>query len=196
VALRLQQKKDHSEKDKIAWLVDTASRRATRWHGLYELVPASDRDHWYYDDERPKGQKVNFSEAQLRKLARGFVEEPCEGLTLPMMLSLLKDYQDPSVDATSVALIDKLMQGERLPCWMDQLLSLVCKRVGRPMPVNARIKAEEPWLQDPLFVHRDLSDAELKAIWANLRKTIKVPRILIPKTRETKVPGVGEGTPP
>ena len=117
-------------------------------------------------------------------------------MTLPMMLSILKDYPDPTLDATSVALIDKLMQGERLPSWMDQLLSLVCERVGRPMPANASGKPGEPWLQDPLFADRDLSDAELKAIWANLRKAIKVPRIQIPKTPETLVPGVGEGTPP
>ena len=37
------------EATRLDWLVRAASRRATRWDGLYELVPQGDSVHSFYD---------------------------------------------------------------------------------------------------------------------------------------------------
>ena len=64
-----------TEEARREWLVRAAERRATRWHGLYELAPSTDVLHFFYDSSgREPGARPLA--AELGRLARGFVKEP------------------------------------------------------------------------------------------------------------------------
>src|SRR4051794_33249761 len=73
-----------------ALLVHLASRRATRWDGLFELVPEGDGLHNFYRRAVPQGDASRLSPEQLEAIAQGFVAEPSADQTLTMILTLLR----------------------------------------------------------------------------------------------------------
>ncbi len=67
-----------SEVARTNWLVNSALRPGTRWHGLYELAP----DH-------PQKRSFQLSPAQREKIAHAFASRPWADSTLPIVLKIL-----------------------------------------------------------------------------------------------------------
>ncbi len=153
-----------------SWLVRLAARRATRWHGLYELSIESDPRHRYYDSNEPT--KYALSPDDLQVLARGIVNEPTADQDLLFALRLLAGFVDPRLDRLGVAALDELMHEREPPYYFDALMEVVMKRLGREVTFPAPEPKGE--LDDPLLgmpVHRATWAFEQ---WPKLRATIDV----------------------
>jgi hypothetical protein len=113
-----------------AWQLRAAERRATRWHGLYELASSSDPVHAFYD--RRKKTSAPLTREEKDRLADGFVKEPSLDPTLPMTLSILSDVPRADLDATALAAVEALLAREEPPYHAKETIELVAVRFGAP----------------------------------------------------------------
>jgi hypothetical protein len=111
-------------------LINLASRRATRWDGLFELVPEGDRLHDFYRREQPRGDASKLTGAQLARVAAAFIKEPSVDQSLPMTLLLLAGFPDRDFDRTVVGVIDAMVVLESLPYWFEDALHLAMARLA------------------------------------------------------------------
>jgi hypothetical protein len=171
---------------KVAWHVEAARQRATRWHGLYPLMPAADELHSYYDStgRRPAGA---LTAEQLATIARGFVEDPAVDSTLPMVLAVLAGYRSRDVDVTAVAAVEALLAEKQAPWWTDQALVAVLERYG-DRQAKARVKAasKDDW---------ELDVAAARRMWQAARKRLGIPAVPPLRLEQPQMWGVGENTP-
>ena len=125
------------------WRVFAAIHPATRWDGLYGLVPEGDEALSAFETRSPR--PVHLSSVQREQLARAFVEAPAADRSLPMMLTVLRGYSSAEVDATAARALESVFAREWHPPWTRRALDLLRERYGEP-PTDAATDAP-PLLQ-------------------------------------------------
>jgi hypothetical protein len=165
-------------------LTGLASRRATRWDGLFELVPEGDDLHNYYRREQPQGNAGQLTQAELAAISSGFISEPSGDQTLTMLLVLLAGYPDTAFDRTVAGVIDSILALEHLPWWFADAYDLALARLapGRAAPKH------DSFTEPEIGVYRQS--------WQPIRQGLDlgapVPVIKLPGFG---APGVGRRTP-
>ncbi len=173
----------------VGWLIEAAASPATRWHGLYELIPELDRLHAFYDDlsERP-ATRFRLSSDHLAVLAGGFARMPRVDPTTPMALGALLDYRSKEVDRAAAAVVEAALADEQPAYWLPEAVFLTLDRFGDPNP-RQRLAAlqEGPARRAPIEAWR--------ALWQQARVELGIPAVPPAERRDRDVWGVGEGTP-
>lgn len=186
-AVALQARGRVPEEERVAWLVRAAASRATRWHGLYELMPESDAFHSAYD-RRPDEPAATLTRAQLDQIAAGFVREPVVDGTLPMALTVLAGHEDAAVDRTSVSAVEAVLgSNDRLPYWTRDVLKLVIARFGDP--------GADRWLGPCEDLCFEPDPAAMRSGWQQARAALRIPKVAPLDRRAPAVRGVGGETP-
>jgi hypothetical protein len=176
------------EAGRIAWLVRAAARPATRWHGLYDLAPAGDSLHSFYDergDTRAIG--ILLTDSQYEEIARGFIERPSTDRTLPMLLHLFEGRPSHALDRAAMAAVEGILAEDTLPWWVDEALERLLRRLGDPDPDGRLRPLGEP------FDEKD-TDA-VRAIWTKAKVDLSLPEIPPVGVKPAEVRGVGPNTP-
>jgi hypothetical protein len=182
-AVALQARRSVQEVDRADWLVEAAIRPGTRWHGLYELEPAGDELHSYYDPERPR-KGTWLSPAQREKIAHAFASRPWNDSTLPIVLRLLARHADPKVDAAAASAIEGVLGEKELPYWAATAVALVLQRYGDR---QAAKKIER--LQKGCC---DYDEKGLRTLWRTEQRELGIPKVAPVKMGGR---GVGAETP-
>ena len=184
-ALVLQRGRAHP-RHVLAWHVEAASRRATRWHGLYPLAPQGDELHSFYDRRSGRRPLGPLTPEDLARIADGFVAEPSMDVTLPLVLAALGRHPDPRVDATAAAAVAGLLEMERIPWWTAEALRRLLERFG---------ERDAATLVKALEVEWELEPAMTRAFWEQARRELGIPDVAPLRWEAPKVRGVGETTP-
>jgi len=184
---------------KKEWHVEAASRRATRWHGLYGLESSADAVHSFYDRPQEGSQHLGalLSADEISAIAEGFLNEPSADVTLPMVLVLLRDFRSAELDTTAVALVEGTLRRTPPPYWTAQTMILVWERFGDPrgqIRLKAFAKPDGDPLLDSMFWTTDAG--KLEAAWIASKGELPIPDVqplVLPDENEW---GVGFLTPP
>lgn len=153
---------------KREWLVQAAALPGTRWHGLYELAPESDRIRSFYDrDFQPA--RLAVAKRHLALLADAFVEAPKIDHTMAMMLRVLGRYEDPRVDHAALGFLEGLFARDELLWWTSDLLFAVLARFGDTEP-EARLEeiGAQPW---------DVTPGQLRRLWSEAKGQLGIPDV-------------------
>lgn len=186
-AVSLQETKHVSKEDRVDWIVEAAARPGTRWHGLYELEPAGDEVHFFYDRTGNR-QSFALSPAQKERIARGFIANPPLDPTLTMTLRVLAGYRSAQVDRTTAAAIEGLLGETHLSYWLPASMELALERFGdgqAAQKVNAIRKG-----------CCEFDEAGARNLWRTAQQKLRIPSVapLRPPVRRG-VRGVGGNTP-
>lgn len=186
-ALRLQAKGKVSTADRLAWAVEAAARPGTRWHGLFDLFPAGDEIHSFYDREGRPLAGSRLSRQQLDLLARSFITAPTTDQTAVMMLGLLGGWRSPELDRTAAGIVEALVAEKEPAWWLRDLFTVVLARFGEQHPEKRLATLGKEFDR--------FTAAQARALWQRARKELAIPeadpvRILEPEAR-----GVGGRTP-
>lgn len=188
-AMDLQRRRNLPEGVRVDWLVEAAARPGTRWHGLYELMPAFDRMHAFYDGSKERlTARYQLSEAQFERLAAAFVREPFADLTAPMMLAVLASHASPEVDHAAASVVEAGLAEETAPWWLEDVLFLTLARFKDPNPKQrlASLGTEE-WERP----RQDLT----RILWRSAQQELGIPDVEPAGKKAREVWGVGETTP-
>lgn len=181
------------------WQLLAASRRATRWDGLYSLSSRSDGRLSRYDRRGPPSE---LTQGELDRLAAGFIEAPSLDRTLPMALEILAPRQDPRIDRAAADAIETVLAFQSAPWWVEPALELLEARLGGS---NPRPAAEPESIIDREIeaVSTDSADRRgpslsreqaAQARWEELKRRAGLrPNRLSAPTREVR--GTGGDTP-
>lgn len=192
-ATRLQAAGNVDAADRREWLISAAERRATRWHGLYELAAKTDALHFFYDRERRDTPDEPLTGEELARLASGFVREPSVDATLTMLLKLLSPLPDPSVDRTAAAAIEAGLQKRERAWWLPEAMALVLERFGDP-DTERRLRRENfDCAGAPTCEWVDTK--ALPDIWEQARRELRIPAVPAASVPEQRVGRVGAETP-
>jgi hypothetical protein len=192
-AIRLQSSGSGRESARREWLLRAAERRATRWHGLYELSPSTDALHFFYDSSGRRDGDPGLSARELDRLARGFVREPSFDNALPMALSLFSGYASREVDRAAVSVIEALLARNTFPWWTREAMAQVLARYADPA-ARARVGLDEPDCEEPLGCTR-IDPPALPGIWREARRDLGIPDVPPAQIPVRRVRGVGGETP-
>ena len=176
-----------SPAEKTDWLVEAAARPGTRWHGLYEILPAADQLHSYYDGNTRTAESDLLTRDQLARIAAGFAASPSTDRTLPMALAVLAPYRSDSVSRASVAAIEALVAQEEVPWWIPDALVAVLERYG-----DRNAKARVATLGGD-FDERDAK--RVRELWERAKAELGIPKVAPAPLRDQEVWGTGENTP-
>ncbi|QSQ13464.1 hypothetical protein [Myxococcus landrumensis] len=186
------------EAARVDWQVRISVHPATRWDGLYGLVPRSDAARSFFDTHL--GNRVLLTDAQREELARGFVERPPLDHALPMMLTALRGHVDKGVDqAAARALETVLSQGECMG-WVFQALELLRERQGEGLPSRESLTPEEQWTRRIEDIRRSALNLEAKELaeftreWASFKQRHQLTPALLPLPVAPPVDGTGGNT--
>jgi hypothetical protein len=187
-AQRLQASPPVPRQAQLDWLVVAASRRATRWQGIYELLPRADSLHSSYDGdlERRTGTEGLTSE-QYQALARGFAEEPSTDRTLPMFLALFEGRPSHALDRAAMGAVERLLLEDKAPWWIGEALGPLLRRLGDSMVEN-RLRP----LGDP-FDDKDMT--KVRDIWKRAKTDLDLPDMPPAAMDPREVGRVGSDTP-
>jgi hypothetical protein len=176
------------EADRLDWLVRAASRRATRWDGLYELMPQGDSLHSYYDQTLDaRVGKARLTPAQYQTLAVGFVAQPSIDRTLPMFLALFNGRPHHALDRAAMGAVERILLSDRAPWWIGEAMTLLLRRLGDPAP-EVRLAP----LGDT-FDDKDMRT--IRDIWSRAKSELGLPDIPAVPDSNLEVGGVGANTP-
>ncbi|GMU00141.1 hypothetical protein KH5H1_42600 [Corallococcus caeni] len=170
------------------WQVLAAEHPATRWDGLYGLVPASDADLWFYD---PRSHAPpHLFPAHREQLARAFVTAPSLDRTSVMMLTVLHGHISADVDDTAARVLETVLAEERPPYWALSAFDLLRERYGE------KPEARSEQTQDPLLrAHGDATDAlPLLQQWQHFKQRHHLAPERLPLPAGPGVPGTGANT--
>ena len=174
--------------DRLDWLVRAASFRATRWDGLYDLMPQGDSLHSFYDqDVGDRPGSAGLTDAQYQRLARGFSEQPSTDRTLVMILSLFEGRPSHVLDRAAMASLESVLLADPPPWWIDEALKLLLRRLGDPAP-EARLV-----LLGDTFDAKDAGT--VREIWARAKADLGLPDLPALPLKRPEVWGVGSNTP-
>ncbi|WP_342375810.1 hypothetical protein NVS55_31625 [Myxococcus stipitatus] len=187
------------EAARVDWQVRVAAHPATRWDGLYGLVPDADRAHSIYDWR--KRNPARLTGAQREQLAHSFVERPPVDPSLPMMLMMLRGHADPRVDLAAARALETVARHEEYRDWVSQSFDLLRARHGEDLQAHQPPTPEE--LRDRLRLDglRTLSTLDAKRVesfakeWASFKQRHRLKPALLPLPVEPPVPGTGGDTP-
>jgi hypothetical protein len=193
-AVRLQAADTFDPDDKREWLISAAERRATRWQGLYELQPKTDRLHYFYDSER-RGAEADapLTGEELDRLAAGFVREPSVDPTLSMLLGLLAPLPDAGVDRAAAAAIETALETRGRAWWLPSAMAHVLRRFGDPDPAHRLTRENLDCSGQP--VCEEVDSEALPGIWQQARRDLGIPEVARAEVPERRVFGVGGETP-
>lgn len=127
-ALALQARSPVAEGERRAWHVRAATRRATRWQGLYALVRESDEAHSSYD--RKPGRRTATTADERREVMRGFIVEPSDDHTLAMTLSFVGPQPEAEFDRVVLGQVERLLAEPQVPYWLGDAMARVAERYG------------------------------------------------------------------
>jgi hypothetical protein len=153
------------EESKLRWSVEAAALPGTRWHGLYELAPFTDRQHFAYDRTgRPAAVCLPLEHREL--LARAFVEASKVDPTMTMMLELLCGLDDPRVDRAALGALEGLLALETPPRWAQDLMWAVLARQGDTR-LQERLKetGTESW---------EVTPERLRELWSAAKRELGI----------------------
>jgi hypothetical protein len=177
-----------TEAARLDWLVRTASRRATRWDGLYELMPRGDSMHSYYDEKiDERSGSAQLTAAQYQTLAMGFAQQPSADRTLPMILALFEGRPHHALDRAAMAALERVLLADRPPWWIGEAMGPLLRRLGDSTP-EARLA--------PLGgTFTDKDTRTVREIWARAKAELGLPEVPAVPISPEEVWGVGPNTP-
>lgn len=153
----------------VRWMVHTAARPATRWHGLYGLLPHQD-ESWLFPDRkgvRPSPKGTRLTPDQLKEIADSFVAHPATDHTLRMLLNVLKNYASTAVDQTAIGIVEGALAQDTQPLWLREAIDLLRARLKDPKAKAAALRPS--WEDVPL--------ATLRQEWQSVRKRLHLPTV-------------------
>jgi hypothetical protein len=174
------------DSDVLAWKVQTASRRATRWHGLYAIAALADRMHAFYDPSS-KDRRAGLSAEQRRQIAEGFIAEPSADSTVPMVAQVLVAYRDPRLDRALIGAVDALLDGKEDYVMRDAIAAVIERAGGKPAKWLGKLREGEDFRFNP---------EELQKAWMRARADLKLPEGTPVARRSRFTKPVGPDTPP
>jgi hypothetical protein len=174
------------ERRRLEWLVQAAALPGTRWHGLYELAPSSDRIRSYYDRSERPGSYLLAPRHQ-RLLAEALVRTPRMDPTLAMMLRVLGDHEDSRVDQVALGALEGLLALEDPPWWATDLMWAVLARFG-DRKLEARL---EKFSDDCSSATSD----QLRALWSEAKSELAIPEVPPTEIETERYLPVGGRTP-
>ncbi|TQF12883.1 hypothetical protein FJV41_26765 [Myxococcus llanfairpwllgwyngyllgogerychwyrndrobwllllantysiliogogogochensis] len=184
------------EAARVDWQVRVSAHPATRWDGLYGLVPEGDSARAFYDGR--VRTPVVLTGAQREQLARGFVERPPLDRALPMMLKALRGHSDKEVDLMAARALETALTLDGPPGWVPRAFSLLRERFGEKLPPRRAPTQEElmtRMLRDGLS---GPSHEELEGFieeWTRFKQRHQLTPALLPLPVEPPVPGTGGDSP-
>lgn len=167
-AVALQTTQPVAQDAKISWMVHAAARPATRWHGLYRLVPPSGVFGGAHEGPASAvAADIRLTPAQIKEIADGFIRYPVADDTLPMVLKLLEDYPSRAVDQTAMGIVEGELAKDASRSWLSQSIELLRRRIRDP---QAKTMPPRPiWEQVPI--------ATLRQEWRAVRKRLRLPPV-------------------
>lgn len=167
--LLLRARGEPTEAERRRWLVETAARAATRWHGVWELNPYP--GPLYGPRARTSSSSLNAEETAI--LARGLAREPTLDEDLIAVLDLLRGHPSRELDAIAVAGMDATMLEGRASFLRHALVVLALERFGRKVIVPKPLTYKELVAR----IERGIDPSETswsKATWAKARPSLAV----------------------
>ncbi|WP_342375809.1 hypothetical protein NVS55_31620 [Myxococcus stipitatus] len=187
------------ESARVDWQVRVAAHPATRWDGLYGLVPEADDARSFYGGRHMKA--VRLSRAQREALARGFVEAPPLDRSLPMMLMALRGHADEEVDQSAARALETVLSQGKPRDWVSLAFNLLRERHGEKPPPRKAPTPEDQMAR----IFRDAASGpsgpgiededSLSRAWTRFKKRHRLKPALLPLPVEPPVPGTGGDTP-
>lgn len=154
-------------KRKRAWALEAAARPVTRWHGLHELEPRSERVRKLYP-RQPDGFVITPEEQAV--LADAFLLDEQPDRNTSLMLHMLDGHDDPRLEAAALGWIEGLLALEKPPWLTRTLIETVLLLRGEADP-PARMtddKGARSW---------DLGPQRLRQIWSQAKKDLGLPTV-------------------
>lgn len=183
-ALALQARSPVPEHERRAWHVRAASRRATRWQGLYALDRESDEVHSFYD--RTPGRRRGATADERREVMRGFILEPSDDHTLAMTLAFVGPQPEPDFDRAALGQIERLLAEPKVPYWLGDAMARIAERYGSR---NGRrdLGLKDDW-EAP-------NTTALRLAWQRARDRYEIPLVPAADAPPREKRGVGGATP-
>ncbi|SET50895.1 hypothetical protein SAMN05443572_102524 [Myxococcus fulvus] len=182
----------------VDWEVLAASHPATRWDGLFRLVPKGDvvRDFYVAGVDR----SVRLTSEQRETLARGFVAHTPLDRSLPMLLLSLRGHVSAEVDAAAARALETVLMDSGPSRWALLAFDLLRERHGEPLV--ARVVPEEEVIRrawesaQPGGVGgRSNAVLSLAEEWQRFKQRRRMTPKPLPLPVEPPVAGVGGETP-
>jgi len=148
------------------WLVQAAALPATRWHGLYQLVPNPGDISPFYSGSGGFGSPP-LSRDHQALLAEALVSAPKMDSTFSMMLRLLGQYEDPRLDLLALETLEGLLALEKPPWWSRDLLWVVLARFGDGEPKDRLLAYDAK--------PGDLTPEQQREIWSSAKIELDIP---------------------
>ena len=198
-ALELQRRGKVPQADYLDWLAEAASRPATRWHGLYPLMPGSDEMHSFYDRAGRKPLAQQLQPEHLARIAEGFVSSPPVDRTLTMAMAVLSKHKSRKVDEAAASVIEAILLEPSLPWITEEALKAVLRRFGDRQPERRLVRLEK-LRQQCLDVNRNDSAElavleEARRVWSKAKADLGIPEVPPAPASFREVWGTGENTP-
>jgi hypothetical protein len=183
-ALVLQVRSPLPESERRAWHVRAATRRATRWQGLYGLDGRADEVHSFYDRNptRPTTPTVD----ERREVMRGFILEPSDDHTLLMTLEFASAQPEPEFDRAVLGQMERLLAEPKVPYWLGGALARVAERFGSRNGRND-LGLKDDW-EEP-------NARALRQAWDQARERYGIPQVPPAAAPPREMRGVGGLTP-
>ncbi len=153
---------------KREWLVQATALPGTRWHGLYELEPGSDRIRSFYD-RSGKPKQTRLAKRHRELLAEAFVKAPKMDPTFSMMLAILRGHQDPLVDQVALGGLEGLLALETLPWWVQDLMWAVLARFD-----DTQL---EERLEQAGITSWEATPEQLRNLWSAAKQELGIPEV-------------------
>jgi hypothetical protein len=170
---------------KRAWLLRCGERRATRWHGLYELAAGADELHAHYDEAGRTSDKVSLSPAEQEALRRGFVEEPSGDHTIPMVLALAATEPGSAFETAVLGQLERRLGEALVWYWLPGALGRVLEGRGAKDGLRELGLSRSDYRFDA---------AKLRAAWAQARQRFAIPAVPAAPAPPEELWGVGSRT--
>ncbi|WP_342375808.1 hypothetical protein NVS55_31615 [Myxococcus stipitatus] len=186
------------EAARVDWHVRASVHPATRWDGLYGLVPDSDAARSSYD--RNARNPARLTGAQLETLARGFVEQPPLDPALPMMLTALRGHVDTQVDVSAARALETVLGLGEPKGWVTHAFDLLRARHGETLQERESLTSEAQWkrrLEDWSLADAKLEGKELEDLtreWASFKQRHQLTPARLPPSTPPLVRGTGGDT--
>lgn len=185
-ALALQSRPTLPEGEGRAWHVRAASRRVTRWQGLYGLMTGPRDALARHDWPRPSSATPSADER--REVMRGFIEEPSADDTVAMTLKFAGHQPEPEFDRAVLGQIERVLAGDEGAYWLPDAMRAVLERFGSK-DAERDLRFKEP--DD----YRPPHPKALRAAWRKARVLYEVPEVPPAAAPPSEMSGVGGLTP-
>lgn len=146
---------------KHSWAVTTAIMPGTRWHGLHEMRPGSERYRQYdrFPEQRPDW--IVLTETDKSLLADAFVAAKEFRPEQALMLDVIEGFKSERVDRAALAWIEGYLQLDEPPYWHLDLMVKTLNRFG-----DTKAPAR--------FVGRQATPETLRKIWQEAKAELAI----------------------